>query len=527
MSNCYSKRIYFDGFLPPAKLDVRLSRLIGLTKRMSDYYYANQTVYLPFARQQDCEASLFGPTSVQTRLTALPPAPFLVPAVLEALQQSSTYQESTFVVPGEADLYCSQFLSQYGGLVLTGDSDLLVHDLGESGKVGFLRDIRLCGSETQMLQTKSYWPAAIARQLSLPLSNGMILLAFEMKMDTQNSFKELVAHARGEQAVKTYSILYHEFCKDYQTLVCELPYSDRPSSALRILQGADPRISEYMLQFSEIAALAGRAPEESTFSSTHVFLPFLIDSPTRTSAWEMSLSVRVLAYSLMNIIVPLDERKTIVNEHRKQTDKSQGRPLQLIANEMIDETCQTLVDMISLLEERFHGSRADQSFWTALAIYQDIDFANTNLKGPTIKLVRQQFSSGKVGKTSSWDVIQLFAQIQACFYSFRILRQILAFVIASRHDLSSALIQLNEQLTTLPMLAELQDLAQIPGILQFVEESKVFEVVCDVLGIAVDVPQTTDKKKAKLAKKKKKREQTAPVQNYTKSNNPFSLLGTE
>jgi len=494
---------------------------------MSDYYYVNQTVHLPSTKQEFNTAMLFETHAVTSRLSALPPAPFLVPAVLESLLMSSQYKGITSVVPGEADLYCSQYLSLHGGVVLTGDSDLLVHDLGESGKVAFFRDLRVQGGNAQSLQSKVYWPSSIAHRLSMPPSHNLTSLAFEMSIDSHIGFKQLVSRARELQSVKNFAPLFEQFCQDYRTLVSELPSSNDADSALSVLQSVDPRISEYMLQFPSIATLAGCTHERSSLTLTHIFLPFLVDSPTRTSAWEASTPVRVVAFSVLNLVVPDAERKTIVYEHKKQTDKSQGRSLLLLSNEDLPKACSNLTVQISLLRSRLSSQLCNRDFWTAFAVSQDIDFANTNLKTATIKLVRQQMSSNKLGKTSSWDVIQLFAQIQASFYSFRMLKQMLAFVVASAKSLPKPVIQLKEELTTLSTIAHLQDLSQMSDTLQTLDECRVYEIACDILGIVVDAPEITEKKKAKLAKKKKKREQAAAVQVHTKSNNPYALLGID
>lgn len=517
-SNCRSKRLFFDGLLPPGKAEVRILRLVGLTKRMSGYYYMNQTVYMPSVRQQEFTVSFFDQSAVESQLTALPPAPFLVPAVLEAVKQHPKYAPLTYVVPGEADLYCSQYLFSYGGIVLTGDSDLLVHQLGESGKVTFFRDMRQQGDE---LHGKVFCPSKIAQQLALPLSGGMVSLAFEMYMDSHLTLKQHLARAKESTSINESPRLFDEFRKDYQTLVGEIPVG---TSAVSILQRADPRISEYMLQFPSIANVAGSTVEQSSHAPTHVFLPFLLDSPTRTRAWDASASVRLLAYSLININVPIAERKTTVNEHTKQADKSQGRSMDLLSIEDSHEACQTLFEEFSQLRARLPDGLAEHYHWAAFAIYQDISFAIANSKSATIKAVRQQVKGGQIGKTSSWDVIQLFAQIQASYYSFRMLKQMLGIVVAINEEQPPAVLQMKQCLETLPSLTELQDLGQMSTMLESLENSKVFEITCDLLGVAVDSAGIPKSKKAKLAKKKKKRAQAAAVQTYTKSNNPFALL---
>ncbi|MBE7179732.1 MAG: hypothetical protein INR71_00735 [Terriglobus roseus] len=85
---------------------------------------------------------MFSPCPAPSHLRLLPPAPFVVPAVIEALRESG-YRDVVRVVPGEADPYCAEDVRLHGGFVVTGDSDLLVYDLGQVGGVVFLQDFSL------------------------------------------------------------------------------------------------------------------------------------------------------------------------------------------------------------------------------------------------------------------------------------------------------------------------------------------------------------------------------------------------
>jgi len=138
----YRKKIYFDGYLPPSKLNVRLERLRAQTKRLNDHHAANPTPGRPPpASPRPTSQVLFNNIATRPTLTALPPVPFLVPAILDTLRVSGTYRSMVEIVPGEADSYCARYLKQSGGIVFTGDSDLLVHDLSSVGAVCFFKDI--------------------------------------------------------------------------------------------------------------------------------------------------------------------------------------------------------------------------------------------------------------------------------------------------------------------------------------------------------------------------------------------------
>ncbi len=296
---------------------MRLGRLVDQTKRLNTYYHTHSS---PIS-YQTCETkpettlpSLFGRTAVRSGLTALPPAPFLVPAVLEALKGSDQYKDIIEVVPGEADLYCAKYLQQHGGTVLTGDSDLLVHDLGLEGAVGFFKVIQ---GSSGSLQCEIYHPTAIVDRLGLPKSHKLHSLAFEMFMDNHGTFPQLLARAKNLEAIKLYGIMYEDFLKEYVTLPSDTNTSNpRSAATLLVLRQLDPRISEYVLQFPSLAELAGQSPVLHAIESSaaHVFLPFLLDCPIRTNAWEMSTATRQLAYRLNKNSASLSTESSKINQ---------------------------------------------------------------------------------------------------------------------------------------------------------------------------------------------------------------------
>jgi hypothetical protein len=228
-------------------------------------------------------------------------------------------------VPGEADLYCAKYLSQYGGIVLTGDSDLLVHDLGQDGAVSFFKEIEH-SAISDTLSSQIYQPAAISQRLDLPISHGLHAFAFEILMDSHSTFRKLLVGARSLKAVTANPSDFKLFLKEYKQLRAPLNSNDSPK-ILPILRSLDPRISEYVLQYPYLAQIAGKEEIAEVSETVHVFLPFLLDCPVRTNAWEVSTVIRQLAYGLINLIVPDTQQKVTVSEHRKQQDMSTGREL--------------------------------------------------------------------------------------------------------------------------------------------------------------------------------------------------------
>ena len=468
------KRIYFDGFLPPSKLDVRLQRLAAQTKNLSAYYQANPiTCRASKPNTDDSSWSPNGGTDVRSSVTRLFPPSFLVPAILESLISSPYYRDVTEVVPGEADLYCAKYLKKHGGVVLTGDSDLLVYDLGMDGAVSFFKDVEIRDHDhLQILPCQMYQQAVIMDRLGLPYPRGLYALAFEIFVDHHGTFPKYVAQARSLTAASAKPQIFTDFVKEYTQLPTDVkPGFDASVTFLQVLRRMDPRLSEYVLQVPCLAKLFGLPSiEQSAGSTPHIFLPFLIDSPNRTNAWEISSATRQLAYGLVNLIIPKKEQLGSLFEHRKQQDMSCGRELQLPSIQQLPEACTEVLNIFSDLRDTI--SISDTLFWTAIATRQEIEWSQTHSKTPLSGLVSQQFAriqaKPEQRQNFTWDIIHFFAQTNGSYYSFRMLKQMLSLVVAhDSNDLVPEPIRLlTHQLDSLPMLKDLPDLGDATALLR-------------------------------------------------------------
>ncbi|MBE3046072.1 hypothetical protein IMZ48_26735, partial [Candidatus Bathyarchaeota archaeon] len=111
-----------------------------------------------------------------------PPNPFLVQAIIDTLKLSPRYGPITHTVPAEADSFCAEAARiTQDAVILTGDSDLLVYDIGSSSVV-FLDDIRLSDGDTPPSCFK-FSPLALEARLNLldtgPVQ-GLRRFAFEL-----------------------------------------------------------------------------------------------------------------------------------------------------------------------------------------------------------------------------------------------------------------------------------------------------------------------------------------------------------
>ncbi|KFY11360.1 hypothetical protein V492_04511 [Pseudogymnoascus sp. VKM F-4246] len=534
------KKIYFDGFLPTSKKKTRSSRLMNYTKQLALYHEAWPQV-IPSGREQQKSkgrrSSMFDQRSSAAVSGHVPAIPFLVPAILEKLLASQRFQSITSVSPGEADLYCARYVKEHGGTVLTGDSDLLVHDLGTLGSVSFFKDLEVseqCNIKT--IRCCQYTPALIVERLDLNRSYGLKSFAFEMIMDPHASLPKLKQKSKDIKAVTDYPGMYQDFVKEYEALpkevhVPESTEANAPKSLRAVLRTLDPRISEYVLQFPQAAEAAERPfpssiqPSENG-NSVDMFLPFLLDCPSKTSAWEMSTAVRQLAYGVMNLTEPKENHVVAVVEHRRQQKGSRGREWQLPTYDEIEEASTGLVELVENLGKKMPGI-SDLELWRAVAFHQDLDFSSSTGKQSLGNLIIES----KVGsKRLSWDTIHFSAQLQGSFYSFRMLKQILEVALASQNaeNLSAASKRLSEVLGSLPDLQACPDVHADLESFKSSVDSKALSAVKTLLniagqGITGDVsPKST--KKDKKNKRKRAQESSASVEVTKRPNNMFDLL---
>ena len=500
-----------------------------------DYYKNHSTpCRAPFKECEMVPQSVFEGLPPRPALASLPPPPFLVPAILEALNASEDYKHVTKVVPGEADLYCARYTKSHGGVVLTGDSDLLVYDLGSDGVVSFFNDIEPSShGQPGCLHTQVYQSAAIAERLGLPKSHGPLLsLAFEMFMDNHGTFPKLVSQATNLKAIKMWGSQYEDFCKEY-TLGVENMDGIVPTPGT--FQCVDPRISEILLQFLPLAKLAGQVPASQSPSqdTPRMFLPFLLDCPVRSSAWEISTSVRQLAYGLLNLIVPENERRFTVVEHRRQQKNASGREWQLPNLSQISDACIAVVSRLTQLEERLsRDSKAD--IWLAAMVCQELEWSTSLDKTPLTHIVMDQLfdlqEPLKYHNNCSWDIMHFLAQIQGSYYSFRILKQIIG-VLISREDATMfpyAVGQLSSRLELLPGIYEVPDLNHVISLYQKIEKMGLLKIACEIAGIENRLPVVSVDKSVKASRTNRKRKGTAgmtgPLTRKTRSTNPFAFL---
>ncbi|KAG9244562.1 XPG domain containing-domain-containing protein [Calycina marina] len=540
LSGVNIKQVCFDGFLPPSKFNTRLERLRMQTLKLITYHSSHQSPCRPPVNARSLiSRNLYCGGTFHPKLINIPPPPFLVPSVIDAIRACATFQESTITVPGEADLYCARILKHGGGIVFTGDSDLLVHDLGSKGEVCFFNDIQF-DHVPNFLRASTYHMHSIASRLQLPDNDGMHSLAYQLVCDKHATLPQLLLLARKRTAIQSDPAGYNLYLSEYVSLPSPLPgpkpkpksKQDLQERLLGALHRLDPRISEFVLQFPSLAVAAGQdAPNVPQVESPNVFLPFLLDCPARTNAWEMSTSTRLLAYGLMNLVVPEIERRSTLYEHRRLLTESMGREWQLPTLSELNIACSSLANMLDTLQRALPSFSA-QNFWLAVAVYQDVEWSSGMEKHSVAKNAAKQISRweqllGASDTEYDWDMIQFLAQVHGCYYTFRMLKQIMGIVFA--HDTSTAmpkdLCVLYGLMKDLPTLDGTSSVLQRASDVKSREMDRMVFAVDKMLGI---VPSSAIKDMGPSKKKRKK--SAAPVgTTITKraGNNPFALLGSE
>ena len=406
-----SEQIYFDGYLPVAKRPVMISRLEGYLKQTTVFHANHKDFRRPL--HQDCSLAgnltdLFDLSRpVPSKFRGLPAAPFLVPAVLDSLTDSK-YAAITQVVPGEADSFCAAAARASGGIVLTSDSDLLVHDLGPAGAVVFFDHLELLqnGEKYYQMSARIAQPSKIAQSLNL---QNLCQFAFELKENSSLTLHEVQRRSQTSMQMDR-ARDFENFGKEYEKVS-----TDHASNSPFSIELLDPRVSEMILQCR--MRLQG---------GLHMYMPFLIEDPSRSSAWNISTTLRTLAYSIMAHYGGIPNQQQSILEHSRRDTRIVPVEIQLVDYTSVLRDAESLNTQLGVLWNRY-SSLPTTIIWK---IFGMIEVFSWHLKsGRSFPLQRTalKFVWGNTDTSISWQDIQLSAQLQAALYSVRILKQVLTY----------------------------------------------------------------------------------------------------
>lgn len=349
-----------------------------------------------------------------------PIPPFLVFAIREELSHSERFRNHVQVVPDEADPWCAWQAwsrSRKGNVtyVFSSDSDLFVHDLGDKTWLVMFKDVEHGVTEKEeVLRMKRYSPATIAESHGLP---DLMRVAYLMSLDPTKSFRVAVEDAR----LSTYYEGYVNFEDEYRHPCMQV----LPAGFINGLHSTDSRISEYLVEIY----MTKTFPNPSRLPTPHqpqfdIFLPVLIEDPSRASAWVPSQKLRNTAYSFSQLMLG-DNRNMIVHEFRR-VGHTIGKSQQVLTS------AQTLVPQMQELADYIFDERSklvSQSHavcWRLLAL----KYVLLSLHESQKKLLplQEAIATAKHQEPRTWNQLHFLAQVHATLYSIRMLKQVLAWV---------------------------------------------------------------------------------------------------
>lgn len=407
----YSRQIYFDGFLPTDKFPTRMSRMIKNTSQISSLFSSNPSGCIashisPFNEKHNVQLFKVGATEIKSLVTPT----FLVPCVIDALRACPQYADLVKLVPGEADNYCATDVKTNGGVVFTSDSDLLAQNL-ENGQVAFLRDIHR--DDAGAVVSAVFDMDAVLRRLGLNGAKDAPRFAYERKQSPQASVQVLVKSCKSDIGnAKDYESFLRQYQDEDNTLKRLTPLNPDITS-IRL----DPRPAETFFQM-----LLDKSCSQN--STIRMFMPVLVESDQRGTAWEPTTSIRQLAYSVMKH--SLSSPVSGFQEYRKVHSLSQkGRNVELLSKEEMVAKANQLSNIARRLKQLLSGKSSPMLPLLSLSL--DIIDCHSNGKNSHVLKMLQ----GNVPETLTakfrvpWELIHFVAHIQAGLYSFRILKQVL------------------------------------------------------------------------------------------------------
>ncbi|KAI9881630.1 MAG: hypothetical protein M1830_000195 [Pleopsidium flavum] len=460
--NVVIDKIYFDGFLPASKEPIRIARLESYLKQLVTYrsthsgtFKASETVPVP--RPVEVWKLFDDAHPVPIHFSALPASPFLVPAVIEALVHSH-YGGITEVVPGEADTFCAIRARTCGGIVLSSDSDLLVGDLGMDGSVSLFRDLTLTGTGDvpKSIRTIIFKPRHIATRLGLDDLQG---LAFELSQDSTISFRAAIRRAKQLAQNVSSNALYQDFVSCYSAVGPNQTDLTLHVETMAGKQPADPRVSELVLQNRALTKgkMTSREVEEVQLRP-RIYLPFLLDDPSRSSAWLTSSSLRAFTYSLLNLTIEALARPRTIGEYGRRGHRIVPTEVKLLSEDECEAYSKSLIERLQKARSDL-GVLSNLDFWRTFGLYELCRWCKENDKAtpPQDGLRRLVECENPHHAVLRWEDFHLYAQMQGLLYSLRMLQQIITEVRGAHgvKTMEASVDLLHEQLSELPPLKQL------------------------------------------------------------------------
>ncbi len=443
------------------KRDIRIRRLSDSLKTLKKYIVRNsdasENVQEPYDNGPAIPSHVFeAGSSAPNVFRGMIAPPFLVPAVLDALA-CSKYAAVSVTVPGEADVYCAKAARDGGGIILTNDSDLFVHDLGSHGGFSLFQQVELRPNEDEgnggqtacpTVRLAIFRPKEIAERLGLA---DLQRLAYVLSRTREVlTLPEAIILAKEHRDIG--SLPFQEFLEEYTTETSMIESQTfSPDSLAKYTAHAsllDPRVSELTLQYT--------ATNQDT---VYMYLPYLIDDPSRSSAWLVSTKQRSFAYSIPTHFHAGQPKRprTIIAECHRIGSRIIAQQIPLPSPDDFRLQSSALLAKIQDLVETL-ADYPEHVIWRAYALEDVYRWYLNNGKPPPSREAMTRLMSGLSFKPSSttWEDMHLSAQVQAVLYTLRMTQQILRYAICTTEiGPSKPLKKLASILNALPPIAQL------------------------------------------------------------------------
>lgn len=448
--------ILFDGALPASKKDVRIDRLQSYIARLKAFKKTSSSALSSSSSYSMMTTTM---TAGGSARKSLPPPPFLVFAVVEELVRSK-YANVTFVVPGEADPFCVVAAAEAAAAaqamisgvqeaaspitIFSDDSDLIVFEAGAQTRIVPFRDLTVTevGETTKILQGYEYRPAEILRREKCHLSS-LIKPAFFMSLDlfcNLGQALQLTAAAAAAADSSGGGLLddredYQAFAQQFHTSKEVQELAEIRSNAIlkNSLASRDSRVSELVHQVQLQARGEMTGP-------MRVYLPFISDDPARSTAWNVGKETRVLAYSIVLLLLQQQHDFFNIQEYRRTGARISAVLLELMSGSGSDTEgiISTSARLACCLQNGLDTAKGmnlqqEEDAWRFVVMQHLLTHLHhEGLTLPSIEdaaqVVLQGIGTGSSGecKERTWQMVHLDAQYQAAYYSFRMLQQLLA-----------------------------------------------------------------------------------------------------
>ena len=445
-------RIYFDGYLPQTKQDVRRYRLDQSLNQLFSFHDAQNAGFYADTKR--------GATGSRR----IPNPPFLVPAVIETLS-NSPFSSTTQVVASEADAYCAQRVRDKGGTVLTSDSDLLVYDLGLEGNVVIFDQIELqhCKSVVQGREDCTFIGAPVFKSRDIAKELGvesLLGLAYHLSNNPSSDLQKATIQQPPWEIGET---VVNHLADDFRLTYREHPYETKSkifdAICLRHFEShgrfLDPRSAELVLQLAS----------NDTHSIATVYLWPLFEDPSRVSAWEVSTNERKFAYACFAAMCMPESvhSKTIEEYTRKGRRYINTQDHYGCSQTWIDRAENFAWELLGRLDNargRFNHitERWPSIYWRIVAVAQVLQWYKQREKPlPTYKLIERAVT-GSRDQDWTWPGMHLTAQIEAALYSLRTIKQSLEYITDIKRSnacFGPVLNQVLEQVKDIPSICAL------------------------------------------------------------------------